>query len=101
MTKPAKCTAPRYDSLMALHPKSPTYDPNYRATKSLEQMVAEFPDNQFLADRLSEQRDALEQERRRIAVWRAWVGRLKVKAGTLIRAEHSAKRLSSVDARTS
>jgi hypothetical protein len=54
---------------MALHPKSRAYDPNYRPTRSLAQLVAVIPNNQFLADRLAEQR--------RIAQGKAWVERLK------------------------
>jgi hypothetical protein len=41
---------------MALHPKSRAYDPSYRPSKSLAQLVAENPNVQFLQDRLSEQR---------------------------------------------
>jgi hypothetical protein len=46
---------------MSLDPKSRAYDPTYKPTKSLEQLVAENPDNQFLADRLAEQRAAREK----------------------------------------
>jgi hypothetical protein len=62
---------------MALHPNSRAYDSSYRPTRSLAQLVAAMPDNQFLADRLAEQRDAIERRRKRIALGKAWVERLK------------------------
>jgi hypothetical protein len=43
---------------------SHAYDPKYKPTKTLEQLVAENPKNQFLADRLAEQK-AAEAKRRR------------------------------------
>ena len=39
---------------MSLDEKSRAYDPNYKPTKTLEQLAAENPGNQFLADRLAE-----------------------------------------------
>jgi hypothetical protein len=45
-------------STMSLDPKSRAYDPTYKPTKSLEQLVKENPKNQFLADRLAEQKAA-------------------------------------------
>src|ERR1700679_2652457 len=43
---------------MSLDPKSRAYDPTYKPTKSLGQLVGENPNNQFLADRLAEQQAA-------------------------------------------
>ncbi len=62
---------------MALHPNSRAYDPSYRPTRSLAQLAAAMPENQFLADRLAEQRDAIERRSKRIAQGKAWVERLK------------------------
>jgi hypothetical protein len=44
---------------MSLHPNSRAYDPNYQPTKSLAELAAENPQNQFLQDRLSEQQAAI------------------------------------------
>ena len=38
-----------------LRPGSRAYDPTYRPTKTMAQLAAENPDNQFLQDRLAEQ----------------------------------------------
>jgi hypothetical protein len=43
---------------MAIDKKSRAYDPTYKPTKSLEQLVAENPHDAFLADRLAEQKAA-------------------------------------------
>jgi hypothetical protein len=43
---------------MSLDKKSRAYDPTHKPTKNLEQLVAENPKNQFLADRLAEQKAA-------------------------------------------
>jgi predicted Zn-dependent protease len=50
---------------MSLDPKSRDYDPTYKPTKSLEQLVKENPKNQFLADRLAELKAAQEKRSRR------------------------------------
>jgi len=39
---------------MSLDEKSRAYDPGYMPTKTLEQLVAENPTNQCLADRLAD-----------------------------------------------
>jgi hypothetical protein len=44
---------------MPLDPNSRAYDPTYQPTKTLEQLVAEHPHNQFLADRPAELREAI------------------------------------------
>ncbi len=62
---------------MPLHPNSRAFDPTYRPSKSLAQLVVENPNNQFLADKLAEQRDAIERKRKRIAAGKAWIERLK------------------------
>jgi hypothetical protein len=62
---------------MGLHPTSHAYDPTYRPTRSLAQLAADNPASQFLADRLAEQRDAIVRERKRIALGKAWLERLK------------------------
>jgi hypothetical protein len=64
---------------MVLHPKSRAYDPSYRPTRSLAQLVTEHPGNQFMADRLAEQVDAIERQRQRVELGRAWVERLKAR----------------------
>ena len=46
---------------MSLDPKSRAYDPTHVPTKGLEQLAAENPTNQFLADRLAEQKAAAER----------------------------------------
>ena len=43
---------------MPLDPKSRAFDPTYKPTKSLEQLVKENPKDQFLADRLAERKAA-------------------------------------------
>jgi hypothetical protein len=54
---------------MTLDPKSRAYGPTYKPTKSLEQLVAENPGNQFLADREEAQArivaDAADTEKKR------------------------------------
>jgi hypothetical protein len=47
------------DKFKGFDPKvSHAYDPKYKPTKTLEELVAENPKNQFLADRLAEQKAA-------------------------------------------
>ena len=41
---------------------SKAYDPNYAPSKSLSDLVAANPANQFLADRLAEQHAALKED---------------------------------------
>ena len=53
---------------MSLDPKSRAYDPAYKPIKSLDQLVAENPKNQFLADRLAEQ-NAARDRRARAESW--------------------------------
>jgi hypothetical protein len=71
-TEPYRLSGPDYHGAMALHHNSRAFDPSYRPTRSLAQLAAAMPANQFLADRLAEQRDA-----KRIAHGKAWVERLK------------------------
>lgn len=44
---------------------SRAYDPTYVPTKTLEQLVAENPKNQYLADRLAEAQAAEKEKQRR------------------------------------
>jgi hypothetical protein len=41
---------------------SRAYDPNYTPSKSLQDLVEQNPSNQFLADRLAEQHEALKEQ---------------------------------------
>lgn len=47
---------------MTLNVNSKAYDPKYTPPKALSQLVEENPANQFLADRLAEQKQALKEQ---------------------------------------
>lgn len=49
---------------MSLDKNSRAYDPTYKPTKTLEQLVKENPKDGFLADRLAEQKTAQAKKRR-------------------------------------
>jgi hypothetical protein len=46
---------------MSLDPKSRAFDPTYKPTKSLEQLVQEYPHIQFFRDMLGLQQDAIKE----------------------------------------
>lgn len=62
---------------------SRAYDPTYRPSKSLAQLVLENPQNQFLTDRLAEQQDQrVSRTRSLFAVARRVLARLRRAPGT-------------------